>query len=528
MRSISDISFCRALVLTTLFLGEYSIAVPVDCNRPTSKTAKIVIVGAGIAGIGAARKLLKQGFTDVQILEASSQPGGRIKGSLFGKSVLDEGPQFIHGATMKNPIFRLATECGLLQEATNNSGTDWSVFTNTQKQLGPDFVETLRNLSTFLHMQAYLQIQNNTRLKSIWDVYEVGINELIKNWTDDSPNVRSQKLGGLNLMMKNECAFFATPNLHDVSLQQISEYGPIEGGDRNSPGFFPKLISCLMEDIPREKLLLEKPVKQIQWNENFESCDGTTHPIKVVCEDGEFFLADHVIVTVSLGYLKGEADTLFHPKLPEEKLNAIKSLGFGTVNKVYLEYEIPFWENSQHWIGLLWEDETPFSGLKPNIAEWWRRIYSFYMLNPVERYGHMLLAWSSGRETEFMETLCEEEIASNITRLLRQFLGRPVPQPKHVFMTKWFSNPYIRGSYSHTSINSTGDMFDTLAEPLPQEKGDGHLSEMLQVLFAGEATYRRYHSTTHGALLSGWREADRLINHYSIFEGQQLQTKHVA
>ncbi|XP_067848266.1 peroxisomal N(1)-acetyl-spermine/spermidine oxidase-like [Heptranchias perlo] len=323
------------------------------------------------------------------------------------------------------------------------------------------------------------------------------------------------------MMMKSQCVDNAAHDLSDVSLQEYNEYEDIEGGDRNSPRLFLKLISNLVEIIPREKLLLEKPVKQILWNGSFESEDGSLYPVRVVCEDGDHILADHVIVTISLGYLKAEAKALFHPSLPEEKLHAIKNMGFGTTDKVYLEYEVPFWDKDigpEYAIVLVWEDETPFSGLKPNPAEWWRRLYYFNVLQPAERYGHILLGWTSGREAEFMETLSEEELASNITRILRQFTGKPVPQPKNVFITKWFSNSYTRGSYSHISINSTGDMIDTLAEPLPQEEGDEYPSKMLQVLFAGEATHWRYHSTTHGALLSGWREAERLIDHYSTSE----------
>ncbi|XP_078419485.1 peroxisomal N(1)-acetyl-spermine/spermidine oxidase-like isoform X2 [Cetorhinus maximus] len=513
MRSTSVIRFYSAMVLTALILGEFSIAVPMGFNQSTSKTPKIVIVGAGIAGVGAAGKLLKQGFNDIQIIEALSQPGGRIRGSLFGKSVVDEGAQYIHGASMKNPIYRLAKEHGLLQQAYNRSGAKWSVFTNTQKQLDPDFYEEMENLATFLWRAAHLQSQEKgyTQAKSLGHVYLEEIKELIRNWTDDSPNLRSQKLGSLNMIMKDQCVSFSSQDLNDVSLQEINEYGFIEGGDLNYPRLFLKLISNLVEVIPRENLLLEKPVKQIQWNGSFESEDGSLYPVRVVCEDGDYILADHVIVTVSL----------------EEKLHAIEHMGFGTTNKIYLEYEVPFWENAEHWIGLLWEDETPFSGLEPNLAEWWRRFYSLEVLHPAERYGHILLGWSSGREAEFMETLSEEELASNITRILRQFTGKPVPWPKNVFVTKWFSNPYTRGSYSFISINSTGDMIDTLAEPLPQEGGDGHLSKMLQVLFAGEATHRSYHSTTHGALVSGWREVDRLINHYSTSEEQHLQTKEV-
>jgi len=50
-----------------------------------SKKTKIVIVGAGAAGIAAASKLLKNGLNDFVILEANSRIGGRIHTVNFGK-----------------------------------------------------------------------------------------------------------------------------------------------------------------------------------------------------------------------------------------------------------------------------------------------------------------------------------------------------------------------------------------------------------------------------------------------------------
>uniref|UniRef100_A0A3B4A6J1 Amine oxidase domain-containing protein n=1 Tax=Periophthalmus magnuspinnatus TaxID=409849 RepID=A0A3B4A6J1_9GOBI len=64
-------------------------------------------------------------------------------------------------------------------------------------------------------------------------------------------------------------------------------------------------------------------------------------------------------------------------------------------------------------------------------------------------------------------------------------------------------NPYIRGSYSFTRVGSSGGDCERLST-------QGNMS----VLFAGEATHRKYYSTTHGALLSGQREANRLIERY--------------
>ncbi|XP_043554065.1 peroxisomal N(1)-acetyl-spermine/spermidine oxidase-like isoform X2 [Chiloscyllium plagiosum] len=485
--------------------------------NPKEKIPKVVIIGAGIAGVAAAEKLYHQGFADVQIIEASSQPGGRIRSYPFGKSVVDEGAQYIHGASMKNPIFQLAKQNDLLQQVYNKSGTEWSVLTNTQKLLDSDFTEEMRNLASSILRRAHCLAEEKryTQAKSLAEVYSEEVKTLLKQWTDDHVELRIQKLALLSMSMKWQCIHLATNSLGDVSVHEYREYKNIEGDDRNSPGLFPSLLQKLLEVIPEEKLLLERPVKQIQWDGNFISEDTSLYPVRVVCEDGNHILADHVIVTISLGCLKANSQSLFQPSLPKKYQHAIQNMGFGTMNKIYLEYEAPFWDENTDIIGLVWEDETPLSAQKPNLAEWWRRVPVIYVFRPPERFGHVLVGTISGKEAEFVESLSPEEIASNFTKLFRQFTGRPsLPAPKNAFVTKWFSNPYTRGSYSHISIDSTGDMIDTLAEPLPQAK-EGTSSPTMQILFAGEATHRSYHSTSHGALLSGWREADRLINHYS-------------
>mgnify|MGYP001792967149 FL=1 len=48
------------------------------CNIPEMEHHKVIIVGAGIAGLAAADELIKGGISDVSILEASDRVGGRV------------------------------------------------------------------------------------------------------------------------------------------------------------------------------------------------------------------------------------------------------------------------------------------------------------------------------------------------------------------------------------------------------------------------------------------------------------------
>lgn len=55
---------------------------------------KIIIIGAGAAGIAAATRLLSHGFRNLLILEAESRYGGRINTIPFGENVIDMGAQW--------------------------------------------------------------------------------------------------------------------------------------------------------------------------------------------------------------------------------------------------------------------------------------------------------------------------------------------------------------------------------------------------------------------------------------------------
>lgn len=78
-----------------------------------------------------------------------------------------------------------------------------------------------------------------------------------------------------------------------------------------------------------------KPVTNINYQQ-----DGV---VKVIFRDGSQVDADRVISTLPLGVMKKSHTTLFTPGLPNYIRNSIESLSFGTLNKIALEFDPPFW-----------------------------------------------------------------------------------------------------------------------------------------------------------------------------------------
>ncbi|XP_006742642.1 spermine oxidase isoform X2 [Mirounga angustirostris] len=552
---------------------------------------RVVVIGAGLAGLAAAKALLEQGFTDVTVLEASSCIGGRVQSVKLGHATFELGATWIHGSH-GNPIYHLAEANGLLEETTDGERSVGRIslyskngvacyLTNRGCRIPKDVVEEFSDLYNEVYnlTQEFFRHGKPVNAESQNSV-GVFTREEVRNRIRDDPEdpeaTKRLKLAMIQQYLKVESCESSSHSMDEVSLSAFGEWTEIPGAHHIIPSGFMRVVELLAEGIPTHVIQLGKPVRCVHWDQasarprgpeieprgegdhNHDAGEGgqggeeprgdgrdedKQWPVLVECEDCEVIPADHVIVTVSLGVLKRQYTSFFRPGLPAEKVAAIHRLGIGTTDKIFLEFEEPFWGPECNSLQFVWEDEAESRTLTYPPELWYRKICGFDVLYPPERYGHVLSGWICGEEALVMEKCDDEAVAEICTEMLRQFTGNPnIPKPRRILRSAWGSNPYFRGSYSYTQVGSSGADVEKLAKPLPYTESSkmaqgnsskqrpGHLlsskcSEQsldpnrgsikpMQVLFSGEATHRKYYSTTHGALLSGQREAARLIEMY--------------
>ncbi|KAM9379865.1 peroxisomal N(1)-acetyl-spermine/spermidine oxidase [Phaethornis superciliosus] len=482
---------------------------------------RVLVVGAGLAGLGAAQRL--RGHGSLRLLEASARAGGRVCSRPFASGLVEMGAHWIHGPSPGNPVFRLATEYGLLgPEAAREENQRAEVggrlplhsvtYGSSGRVLDPQAVSEAHDLFDTLLASTHTPWEaGKVPAPSVGQYLRAEISRRIPELAGGHEELQRLQLAVLAACLKLECCISGTHSMDLVALEPFREYVSLPGLDCTVPGGYSSLPHRMLSTLPEGTVLLSKEVKSIHWRGSFreEGDDARDFPVQVECKDGDTFLADHVIITVPLGFLKECHQDFFHPPLPQRKAEAIRRLGFGTNNKIFLEFEQPFWEPQQQLLQVVWEDESPLEEPSTDLeANWFKKLIGFVVLQPPEQRGHVLCGFIAGKESEYMETLSDGEVLSTMTRVLRMLTGNPcLPAPRSLLRSRWHSAPYTRGSYTYVAVGSSGGDIDTLAQPLPEDTKD---PRPLQLLFAGEATHRTFYSTTHGALLSGWREAERL------------------
>ena len=417
-------------------------------STPSDKT--VIVIGAGISGLAAAKTLKEKGF-NVIILEAQDKVGGRLRTNRSLGVSFDEGASWIHG-TNGNPITSLAQQAGMS-----------NVFTDDESLVCYDIGPTLRSKSVFDTAETELEeILNNLKKSgSATQSFE----DVFKNFYPGKSEDRLWKF------LLSTYITFDLGDLNKVSSTLYNEGEEFNGEERISVNGYDTIPNYLANGL------------NIQLNQRVSKIDYSETKIKV-SHNNEVTEADYVLVTVPLGVLKsGKIE--FVPALPTVKQTAIQKIGMNCVNKFLLTWNNAFWDDKQY---ICYTPET-------------RDKFNYFVnLKKVHPDTNALMTFAYADYARQTETMTDAQIIEEVMIHLKDIYGNNIPNPTSMLRTKWQSNENSFGAYSFTQVGTEMRHFDDLAEEVNEK-----------LFFAGEHTHIDYFSTAHGAYLSGVREADKII-----------------
>uniref|UniRef100_A0A182M2C0 Amine oxidase domain-containing protein n=1 Tax=Anopheles culicifacies TaxID=139723 RepID=A0A182M2C0_9DIPT len=476
-----------------------------------AENPRIIIVGAGAAGIAAASRLYQKGFRNITILEASQRLGGRIRTTPFGGGIVELGAQWCHGE-QGNVVYQLASVYSGLLKSSIIADEDAVLIRSTGVRVSEAVAERLQTMAEGI-------IESEGRDTFDGSLGEYFTQQYWKQLATPAFKDISRDLAEQFLVYYHnyERGYTAYDTWYEVAASETDSYVEPAGNQdiawNGRKGFstildivsgnHPGTTNQSLTPVPLSKLITYgKFVSSIQWK---GSSDGD---VIVKAQDGTSYEADNVIVTVSLGVLKENNATMFTPALPAVNQRAINGLYFGTVNKIFVLFDAPIPEDFPNTVHLLWY-KSDLAALRQSPYAWAEAVSTFFR---IDNQPNILMAWMNGAEGRRAEYLRDAPIREGILHLLKIFAkNMTFGNIQGLLRSKWSSDRLFRGSYSSRSI--TTENLNTGARALGTPVRNAANEPVL--LFAGEATNPIHYSTVHGAIDSGFREANRLINYYS-------------
>jgi monoamine oxidase len=417
-------------------------------NTPIDKS--VMVIGAGISGLTAAKMLKDKGF-GVTVLEAQEKVGGRLKSNRSLGIAFDEGASWIHGID-GNPMTELAQKAGMDAFYTDDSSRksydiggvlhNDSVYQNAEDELY-DILDTLMN--------------KGSAAQSFETVFNA-----------QYPNHANDRLWKFFL---STYITFDTGDLNKLSSLLYNEGEEYSGVEKISVNGYDTIPNYLAIGL------------NVQLNQRVTKVDYSGDKLKVT-HNGTTSEADYVIVTVPLGVLKNNRIE-FLPALPAVKQNAIQKVGMNCVNKFLLTWDTAFW------------DDVQYISYTPETKDKFNYFVNVKKFHPTT---NALMTFAYADYARQTETMTDAQVIAEIMSHLRDMYSANIPDPTNLLRTKWQTNENSFGAYSYTTVGTEMQHFDDLAAAINDK-----------LFFAGEHTEIDYFSTAHGAYLSGVREAEKII-----------------
>ena len=422
-----------------------------------SSASDALVIGGGIAGLTAARRLTEAGLR-VTLLEARDRLGGRIYTRHGPDFPVELGAEFVHGRPEE--IFALAGEAGVAIVPVEGQ---------YRRKINGDWADAGRLMS---------------KVEKLFDhMPEDEPDQSFKQYLDGSGAPDEVKRQALRYVEGFHAADPAKISVHSLIRDTRAEEA-IEG-DRQFriPGGYDALVRAVQERIDRKRceFVTNCVVNQIEWRPGEAMARSA----------GAEFHAARVIVTVPLGVLKSNA-IAFSPALPE-KQKAIALLEMGPVVRASLCFRAKFWEQEPEMADLsfLFTDH-------PGFPTWWTS-------NPLPY--PMLTGWAAGHHAIALQGKSQERVIDSAVQALAEIMRADTSWVRSHLLTgfvhDWQADGFSCGAYSYSAVGGI-KAARALATPVANT-----------LYFAGEATNSNgYGGTVHGAIATGNRAAQEVLQSF--------------
>ena len=238
---------------------------------------KVVVIGAGIAGLSAASKLHKSGQVEVCVLEASERVGGRIHSGKIGENKVEFGAAWIHG-TIGNPVFDLACDLGLLSKSdkewmNEDSRTKPKINAQLRQHIDDQLLTEVWNVFYSLisetedlpKMRNFTKSANGFRM-TVGDYLNQGFQSYLGLCTTDKPETKMLKRSLFSFLQERECNSAGSNSLTDLNLEEFGEYIFLDGlGFCPIPSGYDNIVKALQEELNIDCVRCNREVTRINW-----------------------------------------------------------------------------------------------------------------------------------------------------------------------------------------------------------------------------------------------------------------------
>jgi monoamine oxidase len=426
-------------------------------------TGDVLVIGAGAAGLAAARRLSRAG-RDVLLLEARDRAGGRIL-TLRQPRVsvpIELGAEFIHGNhSYTTDVLRAA---GVPK--VDVSGERLAIVNGTvarDEEYDEGAVERL-----LTHVP---ELSGDISVLDYLERYAVA--------SDDRP-AREEVLWLTQ--------GFDAADPRDASIQAFAEEfasdASIRGSGGRPIGGYGPLVDHLLRalDSSRVSIHFGTIVDEIAWQKGGVCVKATS------LGKPRTFRAGAAIVTLPLGILQHE-HVVFDPPLPRARREALDLLAMGAVCRVQMIFARPVWEEAYGGAardaGFMHDESTPFPTL-------WTTL-------PLR--STVLCAWVAGPRAARLSQCADEEVIGTALDSVEGMLHVDARGAlESAYFHNWQRDPFALGAYSYAKVGGLNAR-NELGRPLDDA-----------LFFAGEATaLEGYSGTVAGAFDSGVRAAEELL-----------------